>query len=164
MRRQDREMTREFALMVVDKSEYTTLATINPDGTPYIVALSFARVDDYIFFHCAPVGHKIDNLRNCSKVCMSFISGTNVLSEQITTEYESAIVFGTATEVTDIDTKMKGMRAIMQKYSSVIMDKFDNIMKTKGTSDKMGVWQVHIDNISGKCNDKKGKYAEHKMH
>ena len=164
MRRQDREMTQEFALMVVDQSEYTTLATINEDGTPYIVPLSYAREGEYIYFHCAPVGHKIDNLRRNPKVCMSFVSGTNVLPEQITTEYESAIVFGTASEVTDMEARMAAMRTIMQKYSSVIMHKFENIMQATGGVERMAVWQVHIDSISGKCNDKTGKYSEHKMH
>lgn len=164
MRRQDREMTREFALMVVDKCEYSTLATVNADGTPYIVPLSFARVDEYIYFHCAKVGHKLDNLRHCPKVCMNFVTGTNVLPEQITTEYESATVFGTADEVTDTDTKMLGMRAIMQKYSAVIMHKFEQLMQTAGTSERMAVWRVHIESISGKCNDKTGKHAAHKMH
>lgn len=163
MRRTDREMTREFALMVVDKSEYASMA-VNPDGTPYIVTISMARVGEDIFFHCAPVGHKIDNLRANARVCLSCVSGTNVLPEQITTEYESAIIFGEASEVTEPTERMNGMRAIMQKYSSVIMDKFDNIMQATGKPERMSVWKIHINSITGKCNDKSGKYEQYKMH
>ena len=164
MRRTDREMTREFALMVVDKSEYASMATVNADGTPYITTISMARVGEDIFFHCAPVGQKINNLRGNPHVCLSCVTGTNVLPEQITTEYESAIIFGTASELTDSEERIAGMRAIMQKYSAVIMHKFENIMQTMGTSERMSVWKIHINSITGKCNDKSGKYEQYKMH
>lgn len=164
MRRKDREMNREFALSVVDKCEYATLATVSVDGSPYIVPISFVRINEDIFFHCAPVGHKLENLHHESRVCLNFVTGVNLLPEKITTEYESAIVFGTASEVDCLEKRTRAMAAIMKKYSSVIMHKFGDIMKTMGTPSKMSVWRVHIDNITGKCNDQAGKYQEHKLH
>ena len=78
MRRTDREMTREFALMVVDKSEYASMATVNPDGTPYITTISMARVGEDIFFHCAPVGHKIVTAIRGIFFCSMEISSWNL--------------------------------------------------------------------------------------
>ena len=43
MRRKDRELPRELALAVTDKCAYSVLATVNPDGSPYCVPLSFVR-------------------------------------------------------------------------------------------------------------------------
>ncbi len=42
MRRKDREMSKEFALEVIDKCRYATLATVSGGGSPYCVPLSIA--------------------------------------------------------------------------------------------------------------------------
>ena len=39
MRRVDREMDRDFALMVVDKCEYATIAMTDTDGLPYCLPM-----------------------------------------------------------------------------------------------------------------------------
>ena len=50
-------MDAAFALEVLDKAPYVTVSMTRPDGTPYGLPLSLARIDENTFyFHCALEG------------------------------------------------------------------------------------------------------------
>ena len=53
MRRKDREMDRDFGLMVIDKARFATLAMVTEDGKPYAIPVSPARVGDVLYIHSA---------------------------------------------------------------------------------------------------------------
>ncbi len=53
-------------------------------------------VGDVIYFHCAPEGHKLENLSGNNKVSFCVVGKTQVLPDKFATNYESVIVFGTA--------------------------------------------------------------------
>ena len=148
MRRKDREMSKEFALALADKCAYAVMATVSPDGSPYCVPLSFAREGEWLYFHCAKEGHKIDNLKHRNKVCVSCVGDMNILSEEYSVIYESAVIFGTAHEVTDRDEMVRALATICQRYVSENMKEFDD--KVKSDIGRTGVWKIHIDEISGK--------------
>ncbi|MDR2073039.1 MAG: pyridoxamine 5'-phosphate oxidase family protein, partial [Spirochaetaceae bacterium] len=71
MRRKDRDRDRGFAEAVVDTCRYAVLATADDDGSPYCVPLSIVREGEWIYFHCAREGRKIDNLKGRNRVCLS---------------------------------------------------------------------------------------------
>lgn len=106
MRRKDREMDREFALAVTDKCEYATLAMAAKDGEPYCVPVTIARDGEKIYFHCAKVGTKVDMMRENPRVCMTCVGDTRRVPEEFTTKFESAVIRGRASEVTDDETKI----------------------------------------------------------
>ncbi len=164
MRRKDREMSIDFAYDVIDKSQFGTLATTDKDGNPYCIPISAVRKDDTIYFHCAKIGTKIDNIKNNSNVCMSFVGDVHVPVEfnanshiegngrvsdtRFTTEYESAVVFGTASEVEDDDEKLLALRLISLKYTPDDMPYFDAYVSS---SIKItNVVKVTIEHITGK--------------
>ena len=62
MRRKDRAVSREEALEALRQGEYGVLSTIGPDGELYGVPLSYALLDEAVYFHCAREGRKLDNL------------------------------------------------------------------------------------------------------
>ena len=99
MRRKDRALEREAALRILDQTEWMTLSMTQPDGTPYAVPVNMTRAGEWLYFHCAREGKKIDCLRACPQVCVTAVGHARVIPEQYTTEYESAVVFGTAEEV-----------------------------------------------------------------
>ena len=153
MRRKDREQSRDFALELADKCSYSVMATVNPDGSPYCTPLSMAREGEWLYFHCAKEGHKIDNLRKNSRVCVSCVDGVKPLADDFSTEYESAVIMGAASEVTDREEKIRALRLICERYTPGIMAAFDEAIKN--SLDNTGVWKIHIDEISGKARRKK---------
>jgi nitroimidazol reductase NimA-like FMN-containing flavoprotein (pyridoxamine 5'-phosphate oxidase superfamily) len=148
MRRKDRERDRDFALSVVDKCLYAALATVNEDGSPYNVPLSIVREGEWIYFHCARAGHKIDNLRNQNRVCLSCVGDVQEPPDHFTVIYESALVFGTAEEVQQDEEKVRALRLLCQRHNPANMAAFENEMAREYRA--TGVWKIHIEEISGK--------------
>ena len=96
MRRKDRLASEEKAREIIARAEYGTFMTADKAGIPYGVAVSHAVEGDKIYFHCAPEGRKLDNLRENPRVCMSFVSSVYRDEEAHTHRFESAIAEGTA--------------------------------------------------------------------
>lgn len=150
MRRKDRERDRDFALGVLRDCEYGTLATVNPDGTPYCIPISPVLVGETLYFHCALEGKKLDNLLTCEQVCVSCVSYTKLVPEKFTTEFASAVVRGRGILVPEENEKIMALRAICEKYASSNMHAFEKA--TSASLARTGVCKVSIDEISGKSN------------
>ena len=151
MRRKDREMDRDFGLMVIDKARYGTLAMVTDKGGPYAIPVSPARVGDIIYIHSAREGTKLDHLRNNPEVTMVFVGDVHVpdpitpeeyqeykaadkigifASTRFTTEYESAILQGWVNFVEDEEETIQGLRAISEKFTPLNMDYFEEAARS----------------------------------
>ncbi len=162
MRRKDRAMNQEFACMAVDKCYYAVLATVNADGTPYCVPVCIVRIDQKIYFHCATAGQKIDNMRRDNRVCLSCTGEYTNVPEEITTEYESATIIGRSRELVDQEERIGIMKVFLEKYAPEYQQQFDETIR-EATPDKMGLWEISIETITGKCNDIRRRYTNYKM-
>ncbi|NCB62332.1 MAG: pyridoxamine 5'-phosphate oxidase family protein [Clostridia bacterium] len=148
MRRKDREMDREFGLMVLGKCEWAVLATVNADGTPYCIPVTIVNDDTYLYFHSALGGQKVENLRRQSAVCLTAVGDTQIALDKFTTEYECAVVTGTAEEVTEDAAKMRALRLLCQRHVPTHMDRFDE--EAAGSLKRTGVWRVPLTSVTGK--------------
>ncbi len=152
MRRKDRERDKAFAYDVIDHCEYGVAALAGGEEGPYCVPLSLVRVGDELFFHCALRGHKLDLLRSDPRVCVTFVTGTQptYIAEEnnYTTFFRSAIVTGTAREVTDPAGKEAALRALCEKLMPDDMADFDKaVSRSLGVT---GVWSIAIQEAVGK--------------
>jgi nitroimidazol reductase NimA-like FMN-containing flavoprotein (pyridoxamine 5'-phosphate oxidase superfamily) len=148
MRRADRERDRDFAEGVVDSCLYAVLATVNEDGSPYNVPLSIVRDGEWIYFHCARGGHKIDNLKRRNRVCLACVGNVEEPPDHFTVVYESAIVSGKAEEVLEDEEKVRALRLLCERHSPANMAAFDTEMAREYQA--AAVWKIHIEEISGK--------------
>ena len=147
MRRKDRKLELCEAEEILTKGEYGILATIGENGYPYGVPVNYAYFNNTIFFHCAAEGHKLQNLEYESKVSFTVVGDTCPLPDKFSTNYESVIVFGQASEASE-DEKEKILLEIIQKYSpDFIENGKDYITKSSKHS---RVFKIGIDHITGK--------------
>lgn len=130
MRKASREMPADWALDIMRKAPYITVSFIRPNGTAYGVPLSLASTDDKTwYFHCAPEGDKLDAIAAHPEVCLSAVTkctptvGPN--DSSFTLQYRSAIAFGRAVLVTDVEEKVAALRAISERFLPQHMDAFD---------------------------------------
>ena len=133
MRKQSREMSREWALEVMRKAPYITVSFTRPDGTAYGVPLSLACTDEETwYFHSAMEGDKLEAIAAHPEVCLSAVTRctptVGPLDHSFTLQYKSAIAFGVAEQVTDEAEKIKGMRAICERFLPDHMDAFEASM------------------------------------
>lgn len=79
LRRKDRALTDEEAIALLNRAEYGVLSTVNENGKPYGVPLNFCVIDQYIYFHCAVEGQKIDNFKKDKSVSFCAVGNTELL-------------------------------------------------------------------------------------
>lgn len=116
MRRADREMPKEFALEIVDKCPYAVISMIDCDA-PYALPVSIVRSGDSIYFHCANEGRKAKVLTSYPRVSIVCVGDVTPSSDKFTTEYESAIITGTARKVIKDAEKINALRLICERYT-----------------------------------------------
>lgn len=155
MRRKDREMPEAFAWEVAGKCEWAALGLIDPSGKPYVLPVSIACEDRHLYFHSAQSGFKVECLRSHAQVCVSCVGDTHRLTDAFTTEFESAILRGTAVEVTDEQEKIHGLRLLCQRHTPANMDHFDEAISR--SLSRTAVWRIDVAEITGKRNGKEKK-------
>lgn len=121
MRRVDRQMAESEAKELLGRGEYGVLAVIDEDGRPYGVPLNYVYFNDAVYIHCALQGKKLSAIEANPQACFTVVGNTQVLSDQFATNYESVIVFGSAS-VVDAAEKEKALEAIIQRYSADFLE------------------------------------------
>ena len=152
MRRNDRARDRNFSLALIDRCTHGVMALATGETAPYCLPLSFVRVGDDLYFHCAREGRKVDLLRRFPQVCITFVGEDRPVfaaPAMYTTFFQSAIVTGPASEVTDPAEKTAALRALCQK---VVPDHMDGFVSALDQSlDVTAVWKVQIAEVTGKA-------------
>lgn len=129
-----------------------SLATINSDGTPYVIPVHFVYVDNKLYIHGLPKGQKIDNIIHNNNISFlvydmkDFLLDPNGKPCDTNTEYESVIVTGNAILVEDIKVKKIVLQNIIQKYTPYLADAQLPEPMIHGTA----VIQINISEITGK--------------
>ena len=149
MRRKDRELSKEAALEVIDRSAYSVMATVNSDGTPYCIPISPVRDGEWLYFHSALEGQKLDNIRRYDRVCVSCVGEQKAIPGKFALKFESAVIEGSAQEIVDREEKLRALRLISERYAPDNMAAFDKAIESD--YDLTSVWKIHMDEISGKA-------------
>lgn len=152
MRRSDRARDRSFAFDVIDRCGHGVAALSTGGEGPYCIPLSLVRVGDDLFFHCALEGRKLDLLRRDPRVCVTFVAADQPAylpeSNMYTTFFQSAVVTGTAFEVTDPGQKTAALRALCEKMTPGHMEGFEEAVRRSLTS--TAVRGIHMEEVTGK--------------
>lgn len=144
-----RALDRETALQVVDQSLWGAVSMCTPDGIPYNVALNLVRDGEKLYFHAAKEGLKVEFLRQNPKVCVLFVPKAVAVPAEYTTHYASAVVRGTATEVTDPEEKACALRLICKRFAPEFPEEVERRLAA-GSAMHTGIWSIAIDSVSGK--------------
>lgn len=122
-RMMNHQMSAEAVERLFARSKVGVLATINPDGTPYITPIHFINKDGAIYFHGLPAGQKISNLKANPNICFNVYEMDKLLFDpnekpyDTNTKYESITIQGTVNFIQDLDKKREILGAIVCKYT-----------------------------------------------
>jgi uncharacterized protein len=148
IRRSDREISFQEAREILENGEYGVLSTVDKDGQPYGVPLSYVCRNESLYFHCALSGHKLDNIADNPRVSFCVTGKMKVLPEKFATEYESAVVFGLAHEVEEAE-RDDALLWLAEKYCAEFIAQGKEYISAKG--DQTKVVRLKITGISGKA-------------
>jgi len=147
IRRQDRKISESEAIEILKKGEFGVLSMCTSDNKGYGIPLNFTFENNKIYFHCAIEGSKLNYLKNNNKVSFCVVGKTEILPSKFGTIYESAIAFGTTSEV-EGEEKQEALTRIIEKYSgNYIQEGKEYINKL---FDKVKVIKLSIESITGK--------------
>ena len=124
------------------------MSTVDKDGQPYGLPLSYVYKDAVIYFHCALDGQKLDNIEFNAKVSFCVVGKTKVLPDKFATEYESAVAFGVALEVIGTE-RYNALFWLLEKYCPDFIAEGKQYIEQKNRATK--VLKIEINHISGKA-------------
>jgi nitroimidazol reductase NimA-like FMN-containing flavoprotein (pyridoxamine 5'-phosphate oxidase superfamily) len=149
MRRKNQALTREKCEEIFRAGTSGVLAVSGDDGYPYAVPLSYYYEDGRILFHCARAGHKLDAIKREPKASFCVIAADNVVPEEFTTYFKSAIAFGKVQIIEDESKKREAIKLISKKYSP---DKTDEETEKEITATwpALCIIELKIEHMTGK--------------
>jgi hypothetical protein len=124
LRRSDLAMSEENSVALLQRALVGRIATVDAEGTPYVVPLNFVYEDDgrRIHFHLGrQPGHLASNLDFSPKVCFEVdeigpLFATGDVGCNTDQEYESVVCFGRAAVVSDEEERERIARLFFRKY------------------------------------------------
>lgn len=122
VRRVDKEMSEAAAAGMLAGGFSGRLATVGPDGWPYITPLLYVCLNGEIWVHGPGVrGHLRVNVDHDARVCFEVDEPGEVFAYgrfqcDTSAEYRSVVAFGRIRVVEDRDAKRRFFDALMAKY------------------------------------------------
>lgn len=147
MRRSRQLLSIEDTTAVMKRGSNGILACYGDDDYPYAVPLSYVYFKGKIYFHSAEAGHKIDAILKNPKVSFSVVDADQIVSEEYTTYFRSAIAFGKA-RIVDGEEWFDAFKALVEKYASDLPEAAQ-IKEIKSCTQSY-IIAIDIDHISGK--------------
>ena len=148
MRREDRAISREDALKILEGGEYGVLSLASEDKKPYAIPMSYAFKDNTIYLHCAIEGKKLGIIEKNGSVVFLVVGKTELLPSKFSTKYESVVAFGKASIVDDLEEKKKGLVLLIEKYSPEYMN--EGLKCIDAAIDRTKVIKIVVENFTGK--------------
>ncbi len=151
--RPNRELTNEIDITaILESGKYAVIAMCR-DNEPYIVTLSYGydSLKKCLYFHCSPIGLKLDFIKYNAKVCATVIEDGGYIVDECGHNYRTAVFWGNINIVLDLDEKKHGMKMILnhlEENPSIIKDK---LLKSGDFYSKMEILRLDISQIHGKA-------------
>ncbi|MCS2655519.1 pyridoxamine 5'-phosphate oxidase family protein [Bacteroides fragilis] len=118
IRRKDRLLPENEAMMLLENGEYGVLSMVLPDEDAYGIPINYVwDKQRSIYFHCAPEGRKLRILNGCNRVSFCVVGHTRIISNQFSTEYESIVISGTMICQLEEAEKRMALELLLDKYS-----------------------------------------------
>ncbi len=149
IRRRDRAVSEADAREILARAEYGVLATVGEDGWPYAVPVNHVVAGDVVYFHCALHGHKLENLGHEERVSYCVVASAQVLPQELSTLYESAVVFGRAAVVTDAEEKRRALELLGERFCAEFPGELEEAMRKDGP--RTAIVRIRIERVTGKA-------------
>lgn len=150
MRRKDRQRDAAFAWQVIREAPYATLSLADGAGRPYAVPVSQAADEEAgaIYFHCALAGEKYEIFRDGCEAAMSAVSHAEIIPDEYTVAYASAVARGRLEIVTDEKERMRAIKILCMQFDPEAGEKYVSCMKNSGA--RTCVVRLSVEEITGK--------------
>jgi hypothetical protein len=148
MRRHDKRMDEARVLEILEQADYGTMAVFGDEEYPYAVPVNFVYYEKAIYIHCANDGHKLDAIKKHQKVGFTIVMNDKIIPEELSTKFESVVIFGKANIVKNED-RVRTLYALGMKYAYEHQEIVESgIAKELPLTTMI---KIEIDHMTGKC-------------
>lgn len=149
MRRKRKQIDKESAETLLEQSRRGILAVNGDDGYPYAIPINYFydRENQKIYFHGARVGHKVDALKKCDKVCFTVYGNETVKEDPWAPFVQSVVIFGRCHFLEADEKAMALLKQLAMKY-------YPNEQLADAEITQSGkavqLFEIEIEHLSGK--------------
>ena len=154
MRRKDRQMDEADAIKLLEANSHGVLATVDEDGAPYAVPVSYVWHRGHIYFHSSSTGQKVENIVRDNRVAFAVVGEVDMERAGPSARFESVIVRGRAVTVTGYDEELDAFYALKRVFMpDTVEDTPASMERLKG---KYILYRLEAESISGKARKPQG--------
>lgn len=153
LRRTDKQMSDDGVRDLLTRGYCARLATVGPDGLPYVVPLLYVYMGEQLYVHTTrATGHFRANIEHDPRVCFELDEPGDVFAYgrfecDTAIAFRSVIATGTVRIVEDREEKARFCSALMQKYARHLSDRPPAFFPRL---DYITVYALHLDRVTGK--------------
>ncbi|MDD7363043.1 MAG: pyridoxamine 5'-phosphate oxidase family protein [Peptoniphilus sp.] len=147
MTRAEQKMSDGALRELLKKETWGVLSLTEVGGYPYGVPVNYAYEGGKIYFHGTTSGHKWDAMQKNNRVSFTVVGESEIVEEEYTTAYASAILFGRVS-VLEGEERKKALRFMTDRLAPSV-DREMNA-KTAENCGKAAVFSIDIEHASGK--------------
>lgn len=151
LRRKDKALSEADSKQILNTGLYGILGTSSKNGYAYTIPLNYAYQQDYIYFHCAKAGHKLENIEHNNQVSFTVVENCQIVPEKLTARFRSVIVFGKISLVKNDDEKQAGLQLLVKKYAPQFQKEGEKHIHSY--FNKVVLLKLQIEKITGKGSD-----------
>lgn len=149
IRKKKNEISSEAAVELLRSARRGVLAVNGDNGYPYAIPVNYFYDSDRhkIIFHGSRVGHKVDAIKNCDKVCFTVFGNETIKEEMWAPFVQSVVIFGRCRLIEDRDAAMAMVRRFAMKYypnEELVTEE----MARSGKAVQM--YEIEIEHLGGK--------------
>ena len=149
IRRKTKIIDRAVAEALLQSGRRGVLAVNGDDGYPHAVPINYFYDKDAqkIYFHGARIGHKVDSLRACDKVCFTVYGNERIKEETWAPFVQSTVVFGRCHLMKHDVQAMAVLKKLAMKYyptEQMVEEEIDKAGKA------VQMFEIEIEHLSGK--------------
>ena len=146
MRRLKQLLSEEETKEILRNGRECVLAVCGDECYPYAVPINYVYDGQHIYLHSAKEGHKVDILKCNPKLSLCVIAQGDIVAEEFTTYFRSAIVFGTARFIEDDNEKIEALWKLSRKYCGNL----DASAEISKFLKAVAIIEISIDSMTGK--------------
>ena len=149
IRRKKKELDKCIAENILECSRRGVLAVNGDDGYPYAIPINYIydKEANKIYFHGSRVGHKVDALKACDKVCFT-VYGNEIIKEESWAPFvQSTVVFGRCHLVEAGERTERLLKQLAMKYYPNEQMVDEEILRA---GKAVQLFEIEIEHLSGK--------------
>ena len=162
LRRRDRGKDDPWVAAFLKRASYGFLATVGPDGQPFLNANLFVFDDSSnerrIYLHTHRAGRTRDNLEPIAEVAPKVAFGAVAMGRllpapealEFSVEYAGVIAFGTGHVVEDPEEAKAALQMLLDKYAPHLRPSEDYRPTTDDELRRTAVYRIDVETWSGK--------------